>query len=464
MKKIIFLFLLFCIQNTVSYAQSWFNLRNRSDALNANSTIFTICTDTTDNIYAAGTFTDSTPGYGHQYVAKWDASTETWSKLGTGSSSLNANNAIHAICSDNMGNLYASGDFTNGIVWPSGNCYVAKWDGTSWNEMGTLNADGSINSICTDKYGNIYAAGNFRNTYGRYYVAKWNGSVWSDLGNLNANLYINAICVDDSQNVYAGGNFTDSTGKAYVSKYSPITGYWSEVGTGFDSSGVTAIIDRMFTDTPGHVCVAINFGNATHTSNNIFKWNGSSWSQLGALNGTHYILTICKGDSGFVYASGSFTNASGEFYVAKYDPGSDSWGQLGNLHLYYHDMKAEVSTMCTDKLGHLYAAGGFTDSMSPSNNFKYVAKYGIPPASLDIVDNHPLKIEIYPNPAQDYINIKAAQIEGLVSYRLYNAIGVLCKEGILSDDTPIDISDLMTGMYYLIVKNDYSQTAKIIKN
>jgi hypothetical protein len=466
MNRLFILLFLLLTQVSTSDAQSWFNLRNGSDALNANSIIYTICADTNNNIFAAGAFTDSiSPSYGYQYVAKWDATAKAWSKLGTGSNALNANWTILTTCADRVGNVYAAGAFTNGGGMFSGNSYVAKWDGISWNELGALNANGIISSICADRHGNIYAAGNFRNIYGNFYVAKWDGATWSDLGNLDANLYINAICVDDSQNVYAGGNFTDGIGKTYVAKYNPITNHWVEIGTGFDSAGATCVINSIFSDTPGHVCAAMNFYFAITVSSNVFKWNGSNWRQLGALDGNYIMTTICKGDSGFVYASGGFTNALGERYIARYDPRIDSWSQLGYLYINSSNyMNAVVSTMCTDKYGHLYAGGAFSDSMSLANNFQYVAEYGDPPPNLGISKaENEASLIVYPNPAQNYFNVLQTTCISEFYY-LYNTTGVLCRKGQLDNITKIDINDLPPGLYYLALKDDLSRVYKIVKN
>ncbi len=62
---------------------------------------------------------------------------QSWSELGTGSNALKANAPISAIAGDNAGNIYACGAFTNGTTFPNGYWYVAKWNGTSWNELGT---------------------------------------------------------------------------------------------------------------------------------------------------------------------------------------------------------------------------------------------------------------------------------------------------------------------------------------
>ena len=79
-----------------------------------------------------------------------------------------------------------------------------------------------IRSICTDKSGSVYVEGSVEISRGKNYVARWDGTSWSELGGiekgLKANARINSICLDAAGNVYAAGWFTNSTGY-YVAKY-----------------------------------------------------------------------------------------------------------------------------------------------------------------------------------------------------------------------------------------------------
>src|SRR6187455_905517 len=94
-----------------------------------------------------------------------------WNELG-GLNGLAANTTIQSVCSDASGNIYTGGMFTNS----SGNKYVAKWNGTAWSELGGLNglaANHIISSVCNDPSGNIYAGGWYTNSLGNRYVAKY---------------------------------------------------------------------------------------------------------------------------------------------------------------------------------------------------------------------------------------------------------------------------------------------------
>ena len=161
-------------------------------------------------------------GQGNFYIAKWDGS--TWSEMGT------FNDVITALCFDPSGDLLvggafntdASGNFFSGgpTYNALGNYYLAKWNGSTWSVVGDMHISkyygNYVSSICTDHRGNIYAIGGFTDARGKYYVLKWDGSNWTELAAFND--VINAICTDASGNVYAGGNFKNAYGQWYVAK------------------------------------------------------------------------------------------------------------------------------------------------------------------------------------------------------------------------------------------------------
>jgi hypothetical protein len=275
--------------------------------LNANNMIWSITSDGAGTIYAGGSFTN---GSGYNYVARWDGT--SWSDIG-----LKANSSIYCLTHDTHGNVYAVGDFTNGAVPSGGNRYVARWDGSAWSDIGQsrsnviLTADnagnvyngsskwngsawydfsiqspemnGSILAMASTSSGDLqYAGGNFTHPSGYRYVAKWNGSSWTELGSLNANGDILALAVQGS-NVYAAGSFTNG----------------NLPGT-------------------GHKYVA--------------KWDGVTWSELGNLNANGDISSFAiDNNTGYVYASGYFTDSGGKYYVAKWD--GTSWSNLGDMAL-----------------------------------------------------------------------------------------------------------------------------------
>ena len=305
---------------------TWSKLGTGANALNADGGIYSMFSDTSGNIYAAGGFRNTN---GKQYVAKWNGT--TWAELGIGTNALNANKSIQSIAHDAAGNIYAAGYFEN----ENEKHYVAKWDGTTWTELGTgtnaLNASdpllesGDISSITIDPTGNIYAAGGFKNENGFRYVAKWNGSTWAELGTgsnaLNANGTIFSIFSDTAGNIYAAGNFTNTNGKWYVAKWNGTT--WTELGTGANALNANTQINSITSDTAGNMYVA---GFFTNINGNYYvaQWNGTTWAELGtgadALNAIDPIWSILPDAAGNMYAIGgsSFVDETERHFVAKY--------------------------------------------------------------------------------------------------------------------------------------------------
>ncbi|MBC7450893.1 MAG: T9SS type A sorting domain-containing protein [Cytophagales bacterium] len=215
--------------------------------LHLNYPIKDITIDNKGNVYAAGGFS----AYKEYSTTRNDipcSVLKNWNVFGSGSGPA----GISSIVVDAVGTVYVA---SNGAT----KNYVAKWDGTSWTELGSgvtaLNANSSINSIALDELGNVYAAGSFVNGNGKKYVAKWNGANWSELGSdkdaLNANDVIYKIAVDWIGNVYACGAFTNTAGKKYIAKWNN-KGITAGIQNGVDYTAMALYpnpgTDKVFTN------------------------------------------------------------------------------------------------------------------------------------------------------------------------------------------------------------------------
>ncbi|RWZ83845.1 MAG: hypothetical protein EO766_17575 [Hydrotalea sp. AMD] len=201
-------------------------------SLNANGDINAIATDNAGNVYAAGSFTNNN---GKRYVAKWSGS--SWTEIGTLSSALDVDKDIQTVICDASNNVYAAGYFLNT------NGRVAKWNGSSWSQMGSgigtailpIDGGGSVDELIFDYAGILYAGGKFKNASGKNFVAKWNGSSWEELGNGFSSLtdgtgLVITLTKDASNNIYAAGNFKNPTGYYFIAKWTNSTNTWSELG------------------------------------------------------------------------------------------------------------------------------------------------------------------------------------------------------------------------------------------
>ena len=145
------------------------------------------------------------------YIAKWNGS--SWNPLGSG-----MNNLVRAVAASGD-NVYAGGDFTT--AGGSSANYVAHWNGSSWSPLGS-GINGRVDALVLVG-SELYAGGRFTMAGGiaANSIAKWNGSTWTPLGSgvSGPQPYIFTLAVSGST-LYTGGFFTSAGGKAsrYVAR------------------------------------------------------------------------------------------------------------------------------------------------------------------------------------------------------------------------------------------------------
>jgi hypothetical protein len=460
MRKTITVLLLFFTCCFVTQAQKWIEAGTGSNTLNANNTIQSILIDKVGNVYAAGSFTDSTnQSKGHTYVATWNET--DWTKLG-GKNADTLNGQINSIVMDDSGNVYAAGNFTD----TNGYYYVAKWTDTCWTELGAdslhrLNANGYIYSIIADDSCHVYAAGNFTNSNGFYYVAKWTDSTWIELGTdsahaLRANGWIYPIVLDDSGNVYAAGNFTDTSGNYYyIAKWNGTS--WTELGTGNNALNANGFIRAMTVDTFNNIYAAGEFTDAAG-NHYVAKWNGTTWTELGSDNGAlganNNINTLTTDNKGNLYAGGNFTDVNGNPYIAKWN--GKSWSELGTEKTALNANRSILSIV-VDTWGNLYAAGNFSDT----SGYDYVAKWTSDTLNttgiLQAVNS--ASISMYPNPGTDLVHIIAPEDGQLTMLTLTGE--KVYTTAVNKSGSVIDINSLSSGMYIIQFNGQYTSYAPV---
>ena len=179
-----------------------------------NSKISSLAYDSTNNVlYAGGNFI-YIGSLTVNKIAKWNASTSTWSALGQGM----YDNDVLALAYDSVRNiLYAGGYFTN-VLGYTGIRRLAKWtvSTSTWSSPGVNLGVNIVSSLAFDSARNIlYVGGIFisvANVPNTNYIAKWDGSTWSALGT-GASYGVGALAYDSTNNVlYAAGTFTQMSG------------------------------------------------------------------------------------------------------------------------------------------------------------------------------------------------------------------------------------------------------------
>ena len=171
-----------------------------------------------------------------------------WSSPGGG---LEDDVYAFAIHTDGLGtSLYAGGDFDAGNNDPTG---VARWDGFTWQEVGTnTSSQFKVRSLCSlpgTPSATLFAGGVFKDNE-LAHIAQLTGNVWVAVGGgMNTGGDVLALhAFDDGGGValYAAGEFTIAGGQAASRIARWKDGAWSALG-----SGTSARVTTLASTGPG---------------------------------------------------------------------------------------------------------------------------------------------------------------------------------------------------------------------
>jgi hypothetical protein len=281
-------------------------------------------------LYMGGLFTSAGSTVGN-CLARWDGT--NWNALGSGmggnfTGAANGQRVL-ALATNNM-YLYAGGIFTNaGNAYASG---VAYWDGSNWNSLGS-GVDFTVNAIVAGSGNRIWVGGQFTNAGGIYSrgLAAWASGSWQNPGNVEGtNGIVFALAYDGGTKIYAGGQFYSAGGVSAtnIACYDANSSSWTALGPGLLGGKVSALAYAN-----GFLYAGGTFTNASTTAVfRVARWNGASWTALGtgifgnsaaAVNG----ITVSGGN---VYVTGNFTNAGGivATNIAYWD--GSQWSAMGS--------------------------------------------------------------------------------------------------------------------------------------
>jgi hypothetical protein len=221
----------------------------------------------------------------------------------------------------------------------------------------------------------LYLGGSFTQVGGTNvnHLARWDGVHWSDVGGgLDGTVYALFVFDDGSGSaLYAGGEFTDARATipvAHVAKWNGTS--WSALGAGVSGGGVISgtLVGALtsFDDGSGPALYAAGvFDHAGGVAaDNIAKWNGTSWSPLsiGLAYQDSYQIALAVYDDGTgpaLYVGGDFGEADDLYtnYIARWN--GSAWSAVGT------GLDDGVSTLVVFDDGSgpaLFIGGGFLNA------------------------------------------------------------------------------------------------------
>jgi len=261
-------------------------------------------------LVAGGSFT-SIQGVAANRIAARDPMTGQWEPIGGGF----GDGTVRCLAVYN-GELYAGGTFN--MVEGNLNRYLARWNGTSWQSVGSV---GNNVYALTVYNGELVAAGYFTQIGGvlANRVARWNGAVWQTLG-AGLNDWTISLQVWNGELV-AGGWFTTAGGVAAnrIARWNGSA--WQPLGAGTNAEVICIGVYSSGLIAAGRFTTA---GGVAATR--IARWNGASWSAMGSgLDGTPSGLSNYNGD---LICTGGFFQAGGVdvAYIARWN--GAAWAAL----------------------------------------------------------------------------------------------------------------------------------------
>ncbi|MBI5762822.1 MAG: immunoglobulin domain-containing protein [Planctomycetes bacterium] len=243
----------------------------------------------------------------------------------------------------------------------------------AWNtDIGTQGPNNTVFAIASfnDGSGPAVYAGGFFTTAGASTtrgIARWNGISWSGVNGtgLNTSGLSSMLVFDDGSGpaLFVGGFFQSIDGVTAncIAKWNGLT--WSPLG-----AGVTGTVYAMTSIVENGVPALYVGGNIVSAGgqpvNNAAKWKNNTWTPLGTgVNDQVYALTTFDDGNGpAVYYGGRFTTANGLpiAHIAKWDGNNFSGlGQLGDLT---SDHAHSMGLFFDNGIPRLYIGGFFANA------------------------------------------------------------------------------------------------------
>jgi trimeric autotransporter adhesin len=350
--------------------------------------VFTLATATNGDLYAGGNILGA--GFAPVNIARWDGS--NWSVVGGGTDS-----AVHSLAALPNGDVVAGGSFQSagGVAVAA----LARWNGITWASIGAgLGPAGtSVDIVKVLANGDLVVGGGFFQAGGvtAHGLARWDGSNWTGLGT-DPWTTVQAIAELPNGALVAAGQLVlpGNTG-AHIARRS-VAGVWTpwidestgwkamlvgpagELLVGGDFASLGGTVARSVASYDGFVWTALETGSGGFlgasvkaskvlrngdvvvggwftqvdgvTANFVARWNGSSWSPLGA------------GVNGPVYAIEELPNGEvvvgGEFGVARWN--GTAWSAIPGLDHRGRPFYFAVACLVVLPNGDLVAGGSFT--------------------------------------------------------------------------------------------------------
>jgi hypothetical protein len=264
-------------------ARTWSSLG--SDMTNGVNGVVHALAISDNTVYAGGGFTQA-GGAPANLIARFDTTTQGWSSLGNGAANGISGEQVRALAvAGSM--VYVGGAFTQAGGAPTNR--VARFDATTqtWASLGSGTANGMNDAVLaiTTSGSMVYAGGLFTQAGGApaNQVARFDTTTqtWASLGSGVAGGSAVSALVRLGRTVYAGGLFSQAGGVTanHIARFDTVDQTWASLGSGADN-GVNAPVAGLAATTDGVLYLGGSFdlafgqvspGVASYNAEQIFR-------------------------------------------------------------------------------------------------------------------------------------------------------------------------------------------------
>jgi hypothetical protein len=405
-----------------------------------------------DYVYIGGhTFNSSDAAY--LYLRRFNTVANTWESAGTG-----VDAKVTSLTTDDLGNVYAGGIFTNAGGVAVNN--IAKFDGTNWTAL----AEGTNSEVLDLEYsnGNLYVGGFFTkvgNDIRSQGIAEWNGTSWNAMGkgidNSQISPSVYGIAVDTDNNVYIAGyfdlRFSDDAKVNHCAMFDGTD--WIALGSGLGQTG-TQGVNALYAD-GDNIYAGGAFAKPSGGTQNTAIWNKtidftpdvapsvaiySFDNEVTMSNPIEVIIEFSEEITGFDISQIEVTN-----------------GTAANLSEIITNQKImfEITPTAEGEITVNYTANQVMDLNGNQNSaaIEFTITYD---ATIDIESNTKKIAVIYPNPSKDFITIVLPESDMYSDVKIINLQGSIIYQNRINSSEKINITNLSTGIYILEVNTGNS--------
>ena len=342
---------------------------------------------------------------------------------------------------------------------------------TSYQKLGTgLGSSAYGYKSEVDSQGNFYVVGEFTSAGGNPVknIAKWNGSSWSDVGG-GTNGYILAIYIDTNDDIYVGGGFNtcDPSGaNVTVNNLARWNGSsWSDVGGGIN--GFVFSINKRGNDLlVGGTFSSVGSGGTLLSTANFSSWNGTSWFNYNGGVGNLFSGDIVRDIEVLqnkIYLCGRFitTTTISANNVVMWD---GSWNLLGTGAT--NGINYDTDSITSNRTNTVYFGGLFSSAGGLSTN-NGLAVYNINTNTWSVLPNNggaPFSIDVEYNLVTNYLYVSTSNL--IRQYNDTSGWSILASGfNAYPDEITIKSSGInlyTTGLFTQISGDTYNYVANII--